>query len=616
MNDLGSDMALWFDESCGTEAEYCDGIDNDGDGSTDEDCGCIENCGDDYDNDSDGTVDEGCEACTVYQSRAESFWESADCVVDGDLGVELLPITLGSSETYSTATAVDTMLVASTGGSSQNRLRHQLMVTKLNRAAFNSGAFAGTDWNGDGTTETIDELLGIADTLFDGGLFWKQNSMTLALKTVNDAGSAADIWFRSDCATEAEFCDGVDNDGDGIVDEFCGCVEACDGYDNDFDGSVDEDYPSGCPADEYCDGIDNDGDGEIDEADAVDATEWHADTDGDSYGDPGLSTTACDQPTDYVADNTDCDDSDGTVYPGAADVCDNADNDCDGNIDEDGGDTVYQDGDGDGYGDPATMTSDCDASGDYVADGTDCDDTNVDVNPGEIDWCDDGLDNDCTGDETGCYDPGSPDDATFIGESSSDDAGVAAARVGDVDGDNIDDVIIGARNNDFGGTDAGAAYLFYGPVTYSGEVSLANADLKLYGAAAGDKAGRTVIGGADLDGDGTDDVTIGAPNEDTSGSSAGAAYVFFGSTLSAYTDPTASVADADVIYTGRDDFDYLASRTSYSELTGDATVDLLLSVTGDSVGGGSAGGIYIYAGPLSASTSAISISSGDRKSVV
>lgn len=610
MNNLGTALPLWFDETCAAAAEYCDGIDNDGDSAVDEDCGCVESCGDDYDNDGDGSTDEGCDACGEFQSRAESFWETATCAVDGDLGVELLPITLGSSETYSTAAAVETMLVTPTTGAAQDRLRHQLMVAKLNRAAFNTGSSPVIDWGSNGTVETLDELIAIADGLFDGGLFWRQNNMTVALRTVNAAGSSTPIYFDATCSYDAEFCDGVDNDGDGVVDEYCGCVEACDSYDNDGDGSIDEGYPDGCPSEELCDGIDNDGDGEIDEADAVDATEWFADDDSDTYGNPGISQTACDQPTGYVADDSDCDDADGAVYPTAVEICDSQDNDCNGVSDDATLTPRYADADLDGYGDATTASTDCDTPAEYIDAAGDCNDADEAVNPDATDWCGDGIDNDCSGDEVGCYEPGSPDDATFIGEAGGDDAGVAAARVGDVNDDGIDDVVIGARNNDFSGTDAGAAYLFYGPVTYSGEVSLSNADLKLYGGAAGDKAGRTVIGGEDLDGDGVDDVTIGAPNEDTAGSSAGAAYVFFGASLAAITDPAASVTEADVIYTGRDDFDYLASRTSYSELTGDSTVDLLLSNTGDSVGGASAGGIYIYAGPLTASATAISIATG------
>lgn len=61
---------------------------------------------------------------------------------------------------------------------------------------------------------------------------------------------------------------------------------------------------------------------------------WYADTDGDNYGDASNTTLACTAPSGYVADNTDCDDAVNTVYPGAAEICDGLDNDCDGDIDE------------------------------------------------------------------------------------------------------------------------------------------------------------------------------------------------------------------------------------------------------------------------------------------
>jgi hypothetical protein len=56
----------------------------------------------------------------------------------------------------------------------------------------------------------------------------------------------------------------------------------------------------------------------------------------------------------------------------------------------------YADTDGDGYGDATTTTADCWAPAGYVADGTDCDDADDTVNPGEADICDT-LDNDCDG---------------------------------------------------------------------------------------------------------------------------------------------------------------------------------------------------------------------------
>lgn len=102
---------------------------------------------------------------------------------------------------------------------------------------------------------------------------------------------------------------------------------------NDCDDSNNMVYPG---ADEYCNGIDDDCDGEIDEADAVDAQTWYQDSDGDAYGNPGAQIFGCQPGNDYVMDSSDCDDSDPHTNPGASEICDFVDNDCDGQTDEDG----------------------------------------------------------------------------------------------------------------------------------------------------------------------------------------------------------------------------------------------------------------------------------------
>jgi hypothetical protein len=102
-----------------------------------------------------------------------------------------------------------------------------------------------------------------------------------------------------------------------------------------------------------------------------------------------------------VADSTDCDDANSDINPAAEEVCDAVDNDCDGTINgETSTDATdwYPDTDADGYGDmAATPTRDCDAPSGTVSDGTDCDDTKVDVNPGATEIWYDGVDTDCDG---------------------------------------------------------------------------------------------------------------------------------------------------------------------------------------------------------------------------
>jgi hypothetical protein len=184
---------------------------------------------------------------------------------------------------------------------------------------------------------------------------------------------------------------------------------------------------------ELCDGLDNDCDGQVD--DGFPFRDWFLDVDQDGWGALDARVRACSAPPDAVEDPGDCDDADATRHPGAPEVCDTSDNDCDGVIDDLDPDLVlstatawHLDLDGDGYGADDEVVLACEAPLYSVQDASDCDDAVFAVNPLGLERCD-GIDNDCDG-LTDDSDPGI-------------DANTQTLWFADVDGDGLGDPTTG-----------------------------------------------------------------------------------------------------------------------------------------------------------------------------
>jgi hypothetical protein len=546
-----------------------------------------------------------------------------------------------------------------------------------------------------------------------------------------------------------EHCDGADHDCDGLVYEDSS-VDAATWYqDMDGDGygrpsvsttacaqptgyvaaDVGEDCDdsraaSNPSASEYCNGYDDDCDGTTDEDDALDASTWYADSDGDGYGTVSSTQAACTQPDGHVASTTDCDDSRAASNPSASEYCNGYDDDCDGTTDEDDAldaSTWYIDYDGDGYGSSSYTAPGCDAPSGYAADSDDCDDTEPTVYPGATEICFDGLSNDCEGswyDDCGLS--GEIDlasaDAIILGEYHYDNAGYSLAVGGDIDSDGLPDLLVGAMDSDWSDTDSGAvyvvlgssaatttslssahavlvgedeqdyvgssvawagdvdadgvsdilvggeadrAYLVLGPV--SGELDLRYADAELYGSSSdevgyvvagagdvdhdgyddvlvgsldneaylwngpihsssstsgadatfdaergGDDVGTALAGGSDVDGDGLTDVLIGAPGSDNSGSNAGCAYLVFGP-----PSGTVRLSSADLTLEGESSHDSAGLSVAMAgDVDGDGLCDLLVGAPGDDDGGSSAGAAYLITAP---GTGTLDLSSATAK---
>ena len=319
---------------------------------------------------------------------------------------------------------------------------------------------------------------------------------------------------RDDNATvnpgQIERCDGFDTDCDGVVDgpdAFDATTAYLDADGDSFGdpltearvcdlkgwvtmgGDCDDVNPDIRPgAAELCNGIDDNCDDLTDGPDALGQTTWFADADADLFGDSTITTTACEQPKGFSQIPGDCDDEDATIFPGAAELCDGLDRDCDGTPDAPDpadGPLWATDADGDGWGTgdavraclgpPGTgILGDCDDSADAVYPGAeedctadtdmncdgwfgtddqdgdgfpaceDCDDGNAEAYPGAPDTPYDGVLLDCNRANDWDADADLETSSTYGGTDCNDDDPQINTAAEDLPGNGVDEDCDGA----------------------------------------------------------------------------------------------------------------------------------------------------------------------------
>ncbi len=388
--------------------------------------------------------------------------------------------------------------------------------------------------------------------------------------------------FGDDIDQDCDGVDGQDNDGDGFASDASGGPDCDDGASAVHPG-----------ADEGCDAIDTDCDGAPDPGEL----------DGDGDGQPGCAG--------------DCDDADPLRYSGRPEECNGVDDDCDAYVPSN-----EQDLDGDGLwpclgdcndavaeihpdaeeicngfddncdGELAEFEVDSDGDSVVPCEG-DCDDERADVYPGRPGWEDptDGVDSNCDGSDALDL---SVAPTWLDGHDEFDHSGMGACGVGDVDGDGLDDVFVGANWSDANGQASGEAWLVLGSaLADGGDLGLAtSAHATIVGDAPYDYLGWSVAPAGDVDGDGLDDVLVGSYTADTWDQETGATYLFYGASLAA--GGTLIASDADVIFQGEWAFDWTGwAFRGGEDVDGDGRDDLLFGGYGNNDTSGDAGKAYL-----------------------
>ena len=438
------------------------------------------------------------------------------------------------------------------------------------------------------------------------------------------------------CASETTAPSGptspVDEDDDGyLADEDC----------DDSDPAV---HPE---ADEWCDGLDTDCDGVVDN-DALDAPAWHPDVDQDGYGDSHATVWACEMPADHMADDSDCHDDVPSASPDGVEVCgDGLDNDCDGwiqpctNVDLADADLSLAGAPGAYFGMSLAGVGDVngDGSDDLLVgspyaeesagaaflipgplqEGAAATSSLSGDRPGEkmglgvaaagdvnADGYDDVL---VAGYSVGLDAAGNTAGTAYVlmgplpASASLEDVGVliegattngydgdSLRTAGDVDGDGRDDVIVGS-------TADGGAFVFLGP--FDSARTSGAADWELVNA-PGTLAGESVGGAGDVDGDGLHDVLVAARDWDNA--TTGRVWLFSGTDSPSGLAP-ASEATATITGELGDELSRVASAGDYD---GDGHDDILIGAHGDGFGSNGAGQAYLILGPVSGEISVTS----------
>ena len=205
----------------------------------------------------------------------------------------------------------------------------------------------------------------------------------------------------------------------------------------------------------------------------------------------------------------------------------------------------------------------------------------------------------------------------IVGKRARDWAGQTVSRAGDVNGDGIEDILVGAPEADVAAGNTGAAYVVFGKATgFTAKFNLSTLNgtngFQISGGTASDRLGLSLSAIGDINGDGIGDVGVTAPAADPDGIATGAAYVVFGKTtpftsivqlsslngVNGFRITGAAIGDLTAAQVGADGSQIGAA----GDINGDGIDDLIVAAGRADFSGPNFGSVYVIYGHRIAET--------------
>ena len=204
------------------------------------------------------------------------------------------------------------------------------------------------------------------------------------------------------------------------------------------------------------------------------------------------------------------------------------------------------------------------------------------------------------------------------GVAPADQSGYSVSNAGDVNGDGFDDLFVGAHQSDSNGVDSGSSYVVFGKASgFSAAMDLSTLDgsngFRLDGE-AGDFSGSSVSTAGDVNGDGFDDLFVGAPRAEPNGAASGSSYVVFGKAtgFSAAINLSSLNGSNGFRLDGMAKSDWLgASVSNAGDVNGDSFDDVIVGAFQADQNGTNSGSSYVVFGKTSGFSAAMDLSTLD-----